>query len=29
MNQGGVGHLKLSSSSQSDFEKVVRRVQQS
>jgi len=29
MNQGGIGHLKLSSSSQSDFEKVVRRVQQS
>ncbi|HMI56863.1 MAG TPA: GWxTD domain-containing protein [Gemmatimonadaceae bacterium] len=28
MNQGGVGHLKLSSSSQSDFEKVVRRLQQ-
>ncbi|HEV7706376.1 MAG TPA: GWxTD domain-containing protein, partial [Gemmatimonadaceae bacterium] len=27
MNQGGVGHLKLSSSSQSDFEKVVRRLQ--
>jgi GWxTD domain-containing protein len=28
MNQGGVGHLRLSSSSQSDFEKVVRRLQQ-
>ena len=28
MNQGGVGHLKLSSSSQSDFDKVVRRLQQ-
>ena len=28
MNQGGVGHLKLSPSSQADFEKVVRRMQQ-
>ncbi|MDQ2766562.1 MAG: GWxTD domain-containing protein [Gemmatimonadota bacterium] len=28
MNQGGVGHLKLSSSSQADFDKVVRRLQQ-
>jgi GWxTD domain-containing protein len=28
VNQGGIGHLKLSSSSQSDFDKVVRRLQQ-
>jgi GWxTD domain-containing protein len=28
VNQGGPGHLKLSSSSQSDFDKVVRRLQQ-
>jgi len=28
MNQGGAGHLRLSPSSQADFEKVVRRLQQ-